>query len=157
MRCFVKFIATAILVTALAAVVLAVTCYGPREVTDRKKQEAEFKDLFDIAPTVAVADIRYHEKDSFFGGCTRWMSFTFDPATYDAVLKAHGYKLSKESMGGWGRTDAPIWWPKADPPQAMLYSRDQDDTPENEGFQFLEFMWHDPPSGQVYFSKSYWD
>lgn len=158
MRCFGKFITIAILAMVLAAVVLAVTCYGPTEVTDRKKQEAEFKDLFKIVPTVAVADIRYHEKDSIFGGWTRWMSFTYDAATYDAVLKTNAYTHSKFSMAGDANTpSAPVWWPKTDPPHSVVYYLDQDDTPEREGFQFREFMWHDPSSGLVYFSKSYWD
>jgi hypothetical protein len=85
------------------------------------------------------------------------MSFNYDKASYDAVLKAGNYKLSTVSMGGWGRTNAPVWWPKEDPAQSILYSRSQDDTAITEGYQFLEFMWHVASSGQVYFSKSYWD
>ncbi|GAA5121895.1 hypothetical protein JIN84_01345 [Luteolibacter yonseiensis] len=122
--------------------------------------EAEFEELFGIAPLKSV-DIRYHEFSSYFGGYQRWMSFKYDAATYDAILKKGDYKLAKVSMAGFGNTpNAPTWWPKSDPPpppRCFLYSRSQDDTPADEGFQFREFMWHDASSDQVYYCKSYWD
>jgi hypothetical protein len=126
--------------TTLAAAIVFASVPCSKTATTRHDQETEFKDLFGIAPTSAVTDIRYHVNDSYFSGCTLWMNFTCDPATYETILKANDYKPSKESMIGEGRTGAPAWWPKADPPQAILYSRSQDDTPANEGFQFLEFL-----------------
>ncbi|MES2475407.1 MAG: hypothetical protein V4640_06480 [Verrucomicrobiota bacterium] len=123
-----------------------------------RKPEVEFQDIFGLAAPETVTDIRYHETSSYFGGWTRWISFTCDAATYNEVLKKGGYKPSRFHMAGDGNTSsAPAWWPKTDPPQSVVYDRDQDDTPEQEGFQFREFMWHDPSSGLVYFSKSYWD
>ena len=143
--------------TALITGVLLAVFSCSKTATSRIDQEAEFKDLFGIAPPAAVVNIRYHEA-SGMGGYERWMSFTWDAATYDAVLKANGYKLSKFSMAGDGNTpSAPAWWPKKDPPQSVVYYRDQDETPEQEGFQFWEFMWHDASSGLVYFSKYYCD
>lgn len=84
------------------------------------------------------------------------MSFSYDAPTYDAVLKKGGYKLSEVSYGG-AESGAPAWWPKEAPPQSALYSRHPEDTPEDEGYQFWEFIWHDPSSRRVYFTKSYWD
>lgn len=142
---------------ALFACAAFATSGCSKTATTRVDQEAEFKELFGIVPSAAVVKIRYHDS-SGIGGYIRWMSFTYDAATYDAVLKKGGYKLSEVSMGGSAESSgAPAWWPKAHPPQPTLYSRSQDDTPENEGYQFEEFLWHDSSSGIVYLSKAYWD
>jgi hypothetical protein len=158
MRCFVKFIATAILVTVLAAVVLVVTCSawnGSKEATTRKDQEAAFVELLEITPPASITSISYHEHYNH-GGYERWLSFTHDAATYQEALTKGGYKPSPYSFES-STTNAPVWWPKTEPPQAILYYLDQDGTPDNEGFQFRVFMWHDPSSGRVYLNKFYWD
>lgn len=158
MRCFVKFISAAILTTVLAAVVLVVTCSvwnGSKEATTRKDQEAAFVELLDIPPPASITSISYHEHSNY-GGYERWLSFTHDAATYEAVLKKGGYKLSPYSFDS-STTNAPVWWPTTEPPQAILYYLDQDGTPDNEGYQFRVFIWHDPSSGRVYLNKSYWD
>lgn len=153
----VKFISAAIFTTVCVAVVLTVTCsalHGSKEAKTRKDQEAAFVELLGIAPPASITSIAHYE-NSNFGGYQRWLSFTHDDATYEAVLKMGGYKPSPYALES--STNAPVGWPKTKPPQAILYYLNQDGTPDNEGFQFRVFMWHDPSSGRVYLHKSYWD
>ena len=90
----VKFISAAIFTTVCAAVVLAVTCsawHGSKEAKTRKDQEAAFVELLGIAPPASITSIAHYEHSSL-GGYQRWLSFTHDAATYEAVLKMGGYK-----------------------------------------------------------------
>lgn len=136
--------------------VLAV--YGCSKIKSATKSPAvEFQDIFGLAPPATVADIRYHERSSCFAGWTRWMSFTCDAATLDALLKKGSYKQSTFFRVDSGGPEAPAWWPEEDPTPYTLYSLGPEDTPEDEGFQFSESIWYNSQSGRVYFTKSYWD
>lgn len=138
--------------------VAALAVYGCSKISSAPKSpEVEFEEIFGHAPPAAVADIRYHERSSYFGGWCRWLSFSCDSTTFDAFVKKGGYKQSTFSMTDSLGKDAPAWWPKTDPPRAIRYSLSQEDTAMNEGYQFLEFIWYDTTSRQVYLYKSYWD
>lgn len=151
------------IVYALAVTVAAifmVSCSGSSEAETRKEQEAEFAKVFGFSPPTTITTINYADlcnrgvMDCAYG---QWLSFSFDQASFDRIILG-GYK--KEQTGVFpsdSGSGSPAWWPKTIPTGTVIFSKSQDDTPDNEGFQFQEYLWHDGASGLVFFHKSYWD
>lgn len=140
------------------ALAMLASCSGSGEATTRKEQEQEFTNAFGFAPPSAIASIEYadaYSRGVMDGAYGQWMAFTYDAGTF-GIIVAGGYEPDSQSSLP-GSASAPAWWPKALPGGTSTYTRDQDDTPVNEGFSFRENIWHDAGSGKVYFHKIYWD
>lgn len=145
---------------ATAAALATVACSGSREAKTRKEQEVEFTKAFGFPPASTIQTIRYfdrYQRVAMDGAYGQWLAFSFDQASFDRILLA-GYKKEHGSITTGDRdAGAPSWWPKTIPASTVVFSRSQDDTPDDEGFQFREHLWHDPASGLVFFHKSHWD
>ena len=149
-------IASALLVTIAA--IFMVSCSGSSEAKTRKEQESEFTKAFGFSPPTTITTINYadlYNRGVMDGAYGQWLSFSFEQASFDRIILG-GYKAEQYSdipNGG----ASPAWWPKTIPKGTVIFSRSQDDTPTDEGFQFREYIWHDSASGFVFFHKNYWD
>lgn len=149
-------IASALLLTVVA--MFMVGCSGSSSAKTRKEQEAEFTKAFGFSPPTAVTTINYEDlynRGVMDGAYGQWMSFSFEQASFDKIILA-GYK-EQTNIDIPNDKASPAWWPKSMPSSTVIYSRSQDDTPADEGFQFREYIWHDQASGLVFFHKCYWD
>ena len=144
----------------LVAAIFLVSCSGSSEAKTRKEQEVEFTNAFGFSPPPTITTINYsdlYNRGVMDGAYGQWLSFSFDQATFDKIILG-GYKKEQNSIFPSDTESAsPAWWPKTIPTGTIIFSRSQDDTPDNEGFQFREYLWHDSTSGLVFFHKSYWD
>jgi len=141
----------------MTAVFMA-SCSGSSEAKTRKEQEVEFTNAFGFSPPATIMTINYADLSNrglTDGAYGQWMSFSFEQASFDKIIVG-GYKEERNADIPNGSV-SPAWWPKTIPVGAVIYSRSQDDTPANEGFQFREYIWHDRASGLVFFHKNYWD
>lgn len=149
-------IAFATLVTIAAICMLS--CSGSSEAKTREERDVEFAKAFGFAPPTTITTINYtdlYNRGVVDGAYGQWMSFSFDQASFDKIILG-GYK--QEQNGDVPNSSAsPAWWPKTISSSTVIFSRSQDDTPANEGFQFQEYIWHDSDSGLVFFHKSCWD
>jgi hypothetical protein len=149
-------IASGILVILTTA--FMVSCSGSSEAKNRNEQEVEFTNAFGFLPPATITTINYADLSNrgvMDGAYGQWLSFSFDQASFDKIIH-RGYKeVQNGDIPNGGAS--PAWWPKTIPKGAVIFSRSQDDTPANEGFQFREYIWHDSASGLVYFHKNYWD
>lgn len=140
------------------AAIFMMSCSGSGEAKTRKEQEAEFSKAFGFTPPTTITTINYtnlSNRGVMDSGYGEWMSFSFDQASFDKIIlgryKAEHYiKIPNNDA-------SPVWFPKTIPNGTTIFSRSQDDTPANEGFQFREYIWHDSASALVFFHKSYWD
>ena len=142
----------------IIAAIFMVSCSGSSEAKARKEQEAEFTIAFGFSPPPAIKTINYadlYNRGVMDGAYGQWLSFTFQQTSFDKII-AGNYKEERSGDIPNG-TASPSWWPKTIPNGTIIFSRSQDDTPANEGFQFREYIWHDSASGLVFFHKSYWD
>lgn len=142
----------------IIAATFTVSCSSSREAKTRKEQEAEFTNAFGFSPTAAITTINYADLSNrgvMDGAYGQWLSFSFEQTSFDKIILG-GYK-EQRSDDIPNNSASPAWWPKTIPKGAVIYSRSQDDTPANEGFQFREYVWHDSASGLVFFHKIYWD
>ena len=132
-------------------------CSKSYEPKSRKVQEEMFQELAGFSPSLKVTEIKYREVYQRFvmdGGWTRWLVFTHDPQAYSNLIQQTGFKQELTSMPT--SASQPGWWPtKRDVFQ--MYVRDQESTPQDEGFSFREYVWLDTNANLVYFQKSYWD
>jgi len=143
---------------AITAAAFLWSCAGSDEAKTRREQELEFTKAFGFSPSSSITTIRQsdlYRRGLLDGGAAEWLSFTFEQATFDKIIQT-GYNQGQNASDTQSST-APSWWPSKIPQGVVVYSRSQDDTPEDEGFQFREYIWHDITSGFVYFHKSYWD
>ena len=143
---------------AIAVGALLTSCAGSDEAESREEQEREFTKAFGFPPSSSITTIRQsdlYRRGLLDGGAAEWLSFTFEQATFDKIIDT-GYNQEQNGSAPQSTT-SPSWWPSTIPQDVVVYSRSQDDTPEDEGFQFEEYIWHDVTSGLVYFHKSYWD
>jgi hypothetical protein len=149
-------IASTLLLTVAA--IFMVSCSGSSEAKTRKEQEAEFIKAFGFSPPTTITTINYadlYNRGVMDGAYGQWMSFSFDQATFDKII-LRGYKEEQNSDVP-NNNASPTWWPKTIPNSTVIFSKSQDDTPADEGFQFREYIWHDSASGLIFFHKSYWD
>jgi hypothetical protein len=149
---------TACCILFILITVFLASCSGSSEATTRKEQEVEFTKAFGFSPPPAITTIDYadlYNRGVMDGAYGQWLRFSFDQASFDKVILG-GYK---EEQGGSvpNGNASPAWWPRTIPNGTIVYTRSQDDTPVNEGFQFREYIWHDHASGFVFFHKSHWD
>ena len=151
---------TAYGIILIVAAILMVSCSGSSEANTRKEQQAEFTNAFGFSPPPTITTINHSElynRGVMDGTDGQWLSFSFDQAAFDKII-LRGYKKDQDSSFPSDTGSAsPAWWPKTIPAGTIVFSRSQDDTPDNEGFQFQEYLWHDCASGLVFFHKSCWD
>jgi hypothetical protein len=140
--------------------ILLASCSRSGEAKTRKEQEAEFASAFGFSPPPTITTINYSDLSNrgvMDGAYGLWLSFSFDQASFDKIVLG-GFKKGQMSVDPTDSgSGSPAWWPKTVAPGTVIFSRSQDDTPANEGFQFREYLWHDSASGLVFFHKSYWD
>ena len=154
--CKVMKIAASNLLVLTTACMLS--CSGSSKAKTRTEQEVEFTNAFGFPPPATITTINYADLSNrgvMDGAYGQWLSFTFDQASFDKIILG-GYKEERNGDIRNG-SSSPAWWPKTIPMGAVIFSRSQDDTPVNEGFQFREYFWHDSASGLVFFHKSCWD
>ena len=134
------------------------SCSGGSKATTREQKESEFKDAFGFFPPSAIVSIEYSDRYNrglMDGAYGQWMSFTYDEEAYRRILGSGYNQINPSSLP---ISDAsPVWWPKKIPGGSSVFSINQDDTTEDEGFSFKSYLWHDESTGQVFFQKSYWD
>jgi hypothetical protein len=149
------------LAAAVAFVFLALAlgaCSGSKEAFTKQEQENMFKELLGFPPPKEVSEIKYKEvynRHLMNGAWGRWMRFTapeevFLKAVKDRSFKETGFTTDLKSAA------APDWWPNVDQSQITLFSRSHEDTKENEGYSFKEYIWYDSASQTVFFYKHYW-
>jgi len=142
----------------ILAAVFLVSCSRSHEAKARNDQEVEFSGIFGFSPPPTITTINYsdlYNRGVMDGSAVQWLSFTFEQSSFDKIIQG-GYTNEKSAnIPNGGAT--PSWWPKTIPEDTVIYSRSQNDTPEEEGFSFQEYIWHDDASGLVFFCKSYWD
>lgn len=144
----------------IAAAIFMVSCSGSSEGKTRKEREVEFTNAFGFSPPPTIAAINYsdlYNRGVMDGAYGQWLSFSFDQTTFDKIIQGGYKKVQASDFPSDAGSASPAWWPKTIPTGAIIFSRSQDDTPDNEGFQFQEYLWHDSASGLVFFHKSYWD
>jgi hypothetical protein len=140
------------------AALLMVSCSGSSEAKTRKDQEVEFNNAFGFHPPATITTINYTDLSNrgvMDGSYDQWMSFTFEQASFDKIIQGKYKQVQNIALPN--SSASPAWWPKTNPSGTAVFSRSQDDTSTNEGFQFEEYIWHDSASGLVFFHKSYWD
>ena len=138
--------------------IFMVSCSGSSEAKTRKEQEVEFTEAFGFSPPPTITTINYadlYNRGVMDGAYGQWLSFSFDQASFDKIILT-GYKEKQNGDTPDGNASL-AWWPKTIPYGTVIFSRSQDDTPANEGFQFREYIWHDSATGFVFFEKNCWD
>jgi hypothetical protein len=144
----------------IVAAIHLMSCSGSSEAKTRKEQEVEFTNAFGFSPPSTLKTINYsdlYNRGVMDGAYGQWLSFSFDQASFDRIILG-GYKKEQNSvLPSDSGSGSPAWWPKTIPTDTVIFTRSQDETPDHEGFQFQEYLWHDNTSGLVFFYKSYWD
>lgn len=142
----------------VTTVVFLGACSGSSEAKSRKEQEMEFAKAFGFSPPTTIASINYadlYNRGVMDGAYGQWLSFSYEQVSFDQIIRG-GYKKQQNSDIP-NSSASPAWWPKTIPTSAVIFTRSQDDTPADEGFQFREYLWYDSSSGLVFFHKNYWD
>ena len=142
----------------IMATLSMVACSDSNDAKSRKEQEAGFIKAFGFAPPAAISTIDCSDaytRGVMDGAAAQWLSFTFHQASFEKII-SKGYKEDRNGDVPTGGA-SPAWWPGTVPYGTVIFSRSQDDTPANEGFQFWEYIWHDSASGLVFYCASYWD
>ena len=117
-----------------------------------------FQELFGFSAPPAVKEIKYRDvynRHLLDGAWGRWISFTYEPQVFSNIVAQRGFKLTQHAVTPTSGAD-PSWWPASNG-SFQLYERGEQDTPENEGFSFREYVWRDTNVNFVFFHKYHWD
>lgn len=115
-----------------------------------------FEELFGFAPPDEVSEIKYREVSNrhlMNGAWGRWISFTYSPQVFSNIVQQPGFKREQSDKVPTAGAD-PVWWPASNPSKT-IYTRDQEHTPQNEGFFFREYIWSDTNSNLIFYHKFY--
>lgn len=150
----------------MTALFWAVSCSDSDEATTREAQEREFVSAFGVAPTAAVGEIKAadaYSRGMVDGSYRQWMRFDYTPEVWSrltAEVRNYQPRIPESEVffppeAAEAPEGTPSWFVGSGKSVVAWRYRDHEGTPENEGFSFREWLWHD--GAQIYFQKDYWD